>query len=181
MTQKNLEETQIDSRTVYQGRLLHVKEDRVRLPDGGESGREYILHPGAVAVVPLLDNGCLVMERQFRYPLGRVFLEIPAGKIDPGEDPLVCGQRELEEETGHRAARWDLLGTLHPCIGYSNEFIPIYLARDLSEFSHQRDHDEFLELLEVPFDEALRMACDGRITDGKTLAGLFWAEKFLAA
>ncbi len=179
MADSDLREDELSSRCVYQGRLLHVKEDRVRLPNGQESGREYIVHPGAVAMVPLLDNGDVLLLRQFRYPLRRDFFEIPAGKIDSGEALEACGRRELLEETGYRAERWRLLTTIHPCIGYSDEMIAIYLAQDLILEGHQRDADEFLELCPLPLAEALNWVRDGRISDSKTMTGLFWAEKAL--
>jgi ADP-ribose pyrophosphatase len=177
MAADDLSETQISSRSVYRGGLLHVKEDRVELPDGRQATREYIVHPGAVAVIPLLDNGEVVMERQFRYPLRCDLYEIPAGKLDPGETPLLCGQRELLEETGYVASKWRFVATIHPCIGYSDESISLYLAEGLSLGPHQRDGDEFLETFTLPLAEALEWVRIGRITDVKTVIGLFWAEK----
>lgn len=174
-----LTETELSTETVFHGHLLHVKRDRVQLPSGHATGREYIVHPGAVLVIPLLDNGHLVFERQFRYPLRRSFLELPAGKIDPQEDPLVTGQRELREETGYTARDWQYLATLHPCIGYSDERILIYLARGLQAGAHARDDDESLELLEMSLPDALEAMRQGEITDGKTMIALFWAEKIL--
>jgi ADP-ribose pyrophosphatase len=179
MSKDALTETQLTSQTVYHGNLLHVRRDTVRLPNGGETGREYIVHPGAVLVVPVLDDGRLVFERQFRYPLGRAFIELPAGKIDPNEDTLVTGQRELLEETGYTASEWRYLAALHPCIGYSNEIIHIYLATDLQEGEHRRDHDESLEIFTMTMDEAMEALRRGEITDGKTMIALFWAEKHL--
>lgn len=174
---EDLTETQLSSRSVYQGGLLHVKEDRVALPDGRQAMREYIVHPGAVAVIPLLENGEVVLERQFRYPLHRDLYELPAGKIDPGEYPLICGQRELLEETGYVAQTWRFVMTMHPCIGYSNEKIHLYLAEGLSAGSHRRDGDEFLEVFHMPLAAALDWVRTGHITDVKTVIGLFWAEK----
>lgn len=168
-----LVETVLYSESVFQGVLLDVHRDRVRLPDGAEATREYIRHPGAVVVVALLPGGRLLFERQFRYPLRRAFFELPAGKIDPGEDILACAQRELREETGYAAARWDYVGVMHPCIGYSDERIEIFLARELTEVGHARDEEEFLEVLDFDVDEAERAVHDGRITDGKTIAALF--------
>lgn len=177
MAADDLTETQLSSRSVYCGSLLHVKEDRVALPDGRQATREYIVHPGAVVVVPLLDNGDVIMERQFRYPLRRDLYELPAGKLDPGEDPLSCGQRELLEETGYIAAKWRFLATIHPCIGYSDESMSLYLAEDLTPGEHKRDGDEFLEIFTLSLVEALDWVRCGRITDVKTVIGLFWAEK----
>jgi ADP-ribose pyrophosphatase len=176
----HLEESEIESTQVYRGKLLDVRQDRVRLPDGQESRREYVIHQGAVVIIPLLDNGDLIFERQFRYPLRRAFLELPAGKIEPGEDILETARRELLEETGHVAAEWRHLGVMHPCIGYSNERIEIYAARGLQQQSGQQlDHGEFLDLLTFSLDAALQAVRDGHITDGKTLVALLWAEKLV--
>jgi ADP-ribose pyrophosphatase len=177
MAVDDLTETQLSSHTVYHGGLLHVNEDRVKLPDGRQATREYIVHPGAVAVIPLLDGGHVVLERQFRYPLHRDLYELPAGKLDPGENPLVCGQRELLEETGYVASKWRFVATIHPCIGYSDESISLYLAEGLSPGQHRRDGDEFLEIFHLPLAEALEWVRIGRITDVKTVVGLFWLEK----
>lgn len=176
----DLSETEISSETVFRGSLLHVKHDRVRLPNGAETGREYIVHPGAVLVVPVLDNGNLVFERQFRYPLRKTFIELPAGKIDPDEDILVTGQRELLEETGYTASDWRYLAALHPCIGYSDEVIHIFLASGLQAGEHRRDHDEALEVFELSLADAMDALRRGEISDGKTMIALFWAEKHLA-
>lgn len=176
----DLTETELSSETVFKGRLMHVKCDRVRLPDGKESTREYIVHPGAVVVIPVFDNGDLLLERQHRYPLRRDFIELPAGKIDAGEDDLSCAKRELEEETGYTAAEWREVTTIYPCIGYSDERLAFYLARGLTEGKHGRDHDEFLEILRVPFGEAMDWVRNGKICETKTAIGLFWLEKMTA-
>jgi ADP-ribose pyrophosphatase len=175
-----LTETELSSETVFHGGLLHVKRDTVLLPNGSESGREYIVHPGAVLVVPVLDSGNLVFERQFRYPLRKSFIELPAGKIDPCEDPLETGKRELLEETGYTAGEWCYLTALHPCIGYSDEIIHIYLATGLQPGVHRRENDESLEVFELSLTEAMEAMRRGEITDGKTMIALFWAEKHLA-
>ena len=179
----HLRETEIDSQQAFRGRLLEVRLDRVRLPNGAESTREYVTHQGAVVVIPVLDNGELIFERQFRYPLRRSFIELPAGKIDPGEDILSTGQRELLEETGYTARDWRYLGVMHPGIGYSNERIEIFLARGLvaEAGGQQLDHNEFLDLFTLSLDEALQAVRDGAITDSKTITALFWAEKVLRA
>ena len=175
-----LHEIQLESTQVYRGKLLDVRHDRIKLPDGNESAREYVMHPGAVLILPLLDNGELIFERQFRYPLGRAFLELPAGKIEPGEDILNTATRELLEETGHSASEWRYLGVMHPCIGYSNERIEIFLARGLQrESGQQLDHGEFLDVLNLSLDDALLAIRHGEITDGKTITALFWAEKVI--
>jgi ADP-ribose pyrophosphatase len=174
----DLTEHTLDSETVYQGRLLHARKDRVRLPDDSESTREYLLHPGAAVVLPFFDNGDILLERQHRYPLRRDFLELPAGKFDPGETELACAQRELTEETGYVAQEWRLLHTQYPCIGYSDERLVYFLARGLKHEGDNLDHDEFLEVIRLPFDEAIAMVRDGRINDGKTVMGLLWWSQF---
>ena len=175
----DLTEHPISSETIASGGMLTVKRDQVRLPNGATSQREYVLHPGAVVVVPILPNGNVILERQFRYPLHQVFIELPAGKIDAGEPILTTGQRELLEETGYTATEWVKLGHQHPCIGYSNEVIHIYLAQGLIEGTHQRDEDESLEVFELPFAECVAMILRGEITDGKTIVALYMAEKYL--
>ncbi|MES2500006.1 MAG: NUDIX hydrolase [Pseudomonadota bacterium] len=175
----DLTEYTISSETIASGGMLTVKRDFVRLPNGHTSQREYVVHPGAVVVVPLLPNGHIILERQFRYPLHQVFIELPAGKIDAGEEILITGQRELLEETGYSANDWVKLGHQHPCIGYSNEVIHIYLARGLSAGAHQRDADESLEVFKASFSDCMQMIQAGEITDGKTIVALFFAEKYL--
>ena len=176
-------EKPLSSRTAYRGRLLVVKEDEVRLPNGGQARREYVQHQGAVVVIPLLDPDTVLLEHQFRYPLHRHFLELPAGKIDPGEDVLVTAQRELLEETGYTAEEWRYVGLVHPCVGYSNERIEIFLAEGLQkhEAGQSLDHEEFLDVLTMSLDEAIEAVRTGDITDAKTVACLFWAEKILRA
>lgn len=176
----HLVESLVSSEDVFSGSLLKVKVDRVRLPDGEESVREHIAHPGAVTVIAVLDNGKLLLERQYRHPLKQVFLELPAGKIDHGEPILDTARRELREETGYKAKSWRHLGVVHPCIGYSNEHIEIFLAHGLSYVGHERDQEEFLEVVELSLADALLAVRDGEITDGKTIAGLFWAEKIFS-
>jgi ADP-ribose pyrophosphatase len=173
---KDLEEKRLGGEVVYSGRLLQVHRDRVRLPDGAESVREYIRHPGAVAIVALFDDGRVLLERQFRYPHARTFIEIPAGKLEPGEDHLETGKRELLEETGYVAKAWRKLGHIHNAIGYSDELIEIWLARGLEMREQALAEGEFLEVFSLPLAEAQAMARDGRITDVKTIAGLLWME-----
>jgi ADP-ribose pyrophosphatase len=172
--EKDLTEHFVAGREVYQGCFLNVRSDRVRLPDGSETEREYILHPGAVAIVALLDDGRIVLERQHRYPHRRDFVEVPAGKREPGEPGLETARRELLEETGYVAARWRRLGAVHNAIAYSNEEIEIYLAEGLERREPRLEQGEFLEVLAVPLAEALAMARDGRITDAKTVCALFF-------
>ncbi len=177
MPSTDLTEHPIDSVQVLDGRLLKVFRDRVRLPNGQESSREYIRHPGAAVIIPMFENGDILLERQHRYPLHRDFLELPAGKFDPHETDLACAQRELIEETGYAAGQWDYLTTLYPCIGYSDERLVFYLARDLNEVGAALDEDEFLEILRVPMTEALTMIRDGRISEAKTVMGLLWLQQ----
>jgi len=174
----HLVESEIASETVFKGVLLEVRKDRVLLPNGKESAREYIVHPGAVVVLAFLDNGNLLFERQFRYPLRRVFLELPAGKIDPGEPILDTARRELLEETGYVAASWEHLGVMHPCIGYSDERIEIFAARELHLAGEkQLDHNEFLDVIEISPEEAKAAVFRGEISDAKTIAALYWLER----
>jgi ADP-ribose pyrophosphatase len=177
---EHLSEETLGSEDVFRGRLLHIRSDRVRLPNGKESVREVVMHPGAVMVIAVLDNGKLLFERQYRHPLGRVFLELPAGKIDAGEHILDTARRELREETGYKAKAWRHLGTMHPCIGYSDERIEIFFASGLSYIGHERDHEEFLEVIELSLADALAAVRDGEISDGKTVTGLLWAEKIFS-
>jgi ADP-ribose pyrophosphatase len=156
-----------------------VHRDVVRLPDGSQGAREYIRHPGAVAIVPLFDDGAVLLERQFRYPHAREFIELPAGKLEPGEPHLDTAKRELLEETGHVAAEWTRLGVIHTAIAYTDEAIELYLARKLTQAQRKLDDGEFLELLTVPFDETLQMIQEGRITDAKSVAGLLWVDRWL--
>ena len=175
----DLVEHLISTETIASGTMLTVKRDLVRLPNGNTSHREYVIHPGAVVIVPILPNGNIVLEKQFRYALRQVFIELPAGKIDLNEEVLHTGQRELLEETGYTANQWVRLGQQHPCIGYSNEVIHIYLASDLIAGSHQRDDDETLEVFDLSFADCFTMIRNGEITDGKTIVALFLAEKHL--
>ncbi|MDR0576921.1 MAG: NUDIX hydrolase [Candidatus Accumulibacter sp.] len=176
--ENHLVETTIESSRVFKGRLLDVRLDRVRLPDASETTREYVRHQGAVVVIPVLDGGKLVFERQFRYPIGRVMIEFPAGKIDPGELAENAAKRELLEETGFVAGQWRRLGVLHPCVGYSDERIEIFLARELERRGGQNlDQGEFIDLMELTPEEAAAAVRDGEITDAKTIGALFWAEK----
>lgn len=159
--------------------LLEVHRDRVRLPDGAEAAREYIRHPGAVAIVALFEDGSILLERQFRYPHRRDFIEVPAGKVDPGEAHLVTAKRELLEETGYAAAEWTRLGVIHTAIAYTDEAIELFLAKTLTKGESKLDAGEFLETFIVPFEEAIGMIRDGKITDAKTVTALLWVEKWV--
>jgi ADP-ribose pyrophosphatase len=170
-------ETMVSSRTAYEGKLLTLKEDRVSLPDGGTAMREYVLHQGASMVLPLFSDGSVLLERQFRYPLRRHFLELPAGKIDLGEDALTTAQRELLEETGYTAADWRHLITLYPCVGYSNERVELFIARGLKHEGHPGEDGEFIECVQLGLDEALELVTTGEINEPKTIVGLLWADK----
>jgi ADP-ribose pyrophosphatase len=160
--------------------FLELRRDDVRLPDGSRATREYVVHPGAVAIVPLLDDGRLVLERQFRYPVGQVLLEFPAGKIDPGEDTLACARRELLEETGYHARHWARAGVVHNAAAYSTEGIEIWFARGLRPGTQRLDAGEFLELCLVSEAELEARAASGGLTDVKTLIGLLWLQKWRA-
>ena len=175
---KDLTEHFVSGEQVFDGKLLKVRRDIVRLPDGSQATREYIRHPGAVAIVALFDDGRVLLERQYRYPQGREFIEIPAGKLEPNEPRLETAKRELAEETGYTAGQWTRLGVLHTAIAYTDEAIELYLARNLTQGKASPDAGEFLETLVVPFDEAIAMVRDGRITDVKTVAALLWVDRF---
>jgi len=175
----DLKETRLESAVMYEGDFIQVRKDNVRLPDGEVSTREYITHPGAVAVLAQLDNGKLVMERQYRYAPQQEFIELPAGKIDHGEDTLLTAQRELLEETGYVASEWIHLTTAWPCIGYADERMEYYLARGLTHQGRNLDDGEFLEVFELSLPEAIEWIRLGKINESKTIVGLFWLEKYL--
>ncbi|RZL65571.1 MAG: NUDIX hydrolase [Variovorax sp.] len=180
MAEQHLKEEGTGSELLFQGNFLHARRDTVRLPDGHSATREYIVHPGAVVVVPLLDDGRVVLERQYRYPVAQVMTEFPAGKLDAGEDPLRCGQRELLEETGYTAAEWAYAGKMHLAVAYSTEIIHIFFARGLSLGDRQLDHGEFLDVFAATPDQLARWCQDGTVTDAKTLTCTLWLQNVLS-
>jgi len=177
---ESLRETRIDGQPVYQGHFLDVRRDSIRLPDGATATREYIVHPGAVMIVPILDDGRLVIERQWRYPLDRAMLEFPAGKLEVGENPWHCAIRELSEETGYSASEWARAGILHNAIAYSSEGIEIWFARGLVAGERHLDAGEFLEVRSASAEELDTLCGQGDITDAKTLVGLLWLQRWRA-
>jgi len=180
MDDAHLKEESIASESLFEGNFLHAKRDTVRLPDGQTATREYVIHPGAVVVVPLLDDGRLVLERQYRYPVGQVMTEFPAGKLDAGEAPLVCGQRELLEETGYTAREWAYAGLMHLAVGYSTEIIHIFFARGLTLGDRQLDHGEFVDVFTATPQELFDGCRDGRVTDAKTHSCVMWLQNVLS-
>ena len=173
-------EATVASEELLHGKFLRVYRDTVRLPDGSHVTREYVKHPGAVVVIPLLDDGRVVLERQYRYPVGQVMIEFPAGKLDAGEDPLVCGQRELLEETGYTAREWARAGAMHLAIAYSDEVIHIYFARGLTLGQRRLDEGEFLDVFTATPAELLDWSRTGALTDAKTLTCLAWLQNVLS-
>lgn len=175
-----LGEKKIHSLELFKGKFLHAYRDDVRLPNGACATREYVVHPGAVMVIPLLEDGNgqlhVVLERQFRYPVGQVMIEFPAGKLDVGESCFDCARRELREETGYTAAQWAHAGVLHPVIAYSTEFIDIWFARGLQAGQRQLDEGEFLEVFTATLSQLLDWCRDGLVTDGKTLTAALWLQ-----
>jgi len=177
----HLKETTLDSRLAYDGLFLKVFSDDVQLPNQKLANREFIKHPGAVAIVPLFEDNSVLMERQFRYPLHRAILEIPAGKLEFGEDPLLCAKRELKEETGYEAKEWIFLGKIHPVISYSTEFIDIYLAKGLVQGQAKLDDEEFLDIFRATIPEISELIKTGSITDVKTIISHYWLKDYLSA
>ena len=174
---RHLVEQMLTTECVFQGKLLHVRRDQVRLPDGATAIREYIVHPGAVLVLPVLPDGRFIVVRQFRYPMNRVFIEFPAGKLDPPESPLETGKRELLEAAGYTAKRWTRLGTVHTVLSYSTEAIEMFLAEDLTHVGANLDAGEFLDVITLSHDDMLAALDRGEITDVKTVAMLMFLER----
>jgi ADP-ribose pyrophosphatase len=174
---EHLAEKKISGEGVYDGIFLKMKHDIVSLPDGQHAVREYLEHPGAVAILAVLDDGRVLLERQYRYPIAQAVIEIPAGKLNTGEDPLLCAQRELQEETGYTAKHWSKIRRIHPVISYSTEFIDIYLAEGLSPGPARLDEEEFLDVFASPLEELLNWVETGKITDVKTIISTYWLER----
>lgn len=176
----DLIEKKLSSEDIFDGALLHVKRDTVKLPNGNEATREWIRHPGASSVIPVLPDGRIVLVRQYRYPIGKVTLEVPAGKLDaPDEDPLYCATRELSEETGYQAEHIEKLTTIATTVGFSNEYIHLYVAEGLMPGKQHPDEDEFINVVKVPLDEAVQMVLDGRIYDAKSATSILLVERRL--
>jgi ADP-ribose pyrophosphatase len=176
----HLKESKVDGDVAYDGHFLKIQRDTVRLPDGKTSTREFVKHPGAVVVLALFDDGSILLERQFRYPLDQVFIEFPAGKIDPDEESLTCAKRELQEETGYTASEWQFVCTIHNAIAYSDEHLDIFLAKGLTAGANKLDDGEFLETFKATLPEMLEWVRQGKITDVKTVIGAFWLEKIMS-
>lgn len=180
MPHSHLTETTVDSTEIFSGNFLRARRDTVRLPDGAQATREFIIHPGAVMIIAQLDDGQLVLERQYRYPVKSVMIEFPAGKLDAGETSLACAQRELIEETGYRASRWARAGVLHPVISYSTEFIDIWFAQGLTPGERKLDEGELLDVFTATPVELLAWCGNGQVTDAKTLTGALWLQNVLS-
>ena len=174
----HLREERISGEDIYGGIFLKMKRDKIALPNGEEAVREYLTHPGAVAVVAILDDGRVLLERQYRYPIAKACIEIPAGKLEIGEDHLLCAKRELEEETGYMAKKWSYIRRIHPVISYSTELIDIYLAEDLVPGKSHLDDEEFLDVFAAPLEQLISWVEDGEITDVKTTISAYWLDRY---
>ena len=179
MTEKDMREERISGEEIFEGRVVHLVRDTVRLPDGQTATREVILHPGGVGILPLMEDGTVLMVQQFRYPGHSVLTEIPAGKLEYGEDPLTCGKGELSEEVGASAANWVFLGNIYPTPAYDSEIIRIYLATGLSFGKQHLDEGEFLNVVRVPLAELVDQVMDGKIFDAKTQIAILKTARLL--
>lgn len=174
----HLLEKRISGEDIYGGIFLKMKRDKISLPNGEEAVREYLTHPGAVAIVAILDDGRVLLERQYRYPIAKACIEIPAGKLEIGEDHLLCAKRELEEETGYTAKKWSYIRRIHPVISYSTELIDIYFAEDLIPGKSHLDDEEFLDVFAAPLEQLIGWVEDGEITDVKTTISAYWLDRY---
>ena len=172
-----LKESMITTEVVYKGDFLDVRRDEVLLPNGETGTREWINHPGAVVIIPILPNGEIALIKQFRYAAESEFIELPAGKLDKGEEPKACALRELEEEIGYKAGKMEFIANIHPAIGFANEIMSIYLAENLEKTNYNRDKDEFIELIPTNMEEALNLVWENKITDVKSIIGLLWLKR----
>ena len=175
----NLKENKISSEIIYQGSLLDVRRDQVRLPNGNTSSREWIKHPGAVCIIPQLPDNRIALIRQYRYPVQKEMIELPAGKLEENEYPEICAKRELEEEIGYQTEKLTFLTHIHPAIGFADEVMGLYLAQNMVKTISKQDEDEFLELIPTDLNKAVQMVWNGEITDVKTIIGILWAERLL--
>ncbi len=174
-----LKETRLSTEKIYKGSLLDVRRDEVSLPNGKTSMREWINHPGAACIIPVLPDGKIALIKQYRYPVQAEMIELPAGKLDKGETPEECAGRELQEEIGYSAGKLTFVCNIHPAIGFANEKMWIYLAEDLTKTTENTDHDEFVELMPTILEDAVNLVWKGTITDVKTIIGLLWAERLM--
>ena len=175
-----LKESRISSSQVYEGSFLDVRKDIVELPDGNRSTREWIKHPGAACIIPVMSDGKLALIKQYRYPVQSIMIELPAGKRDTEESPEACAIRELEEEIGYSAGKLTFVTKIHPAIGFANEQMWIFLAEQLIQSQKNTDHDEFVELMPTSINQAVELVWNGAITDVKTIIGILWAERLLS-
>ncbi len=178
---EHLLEHQLESQLIYQGKFFNLYKDIVQLPNDKSSSREYITHPGAVVVAPILEDNRIVFVKQYRYPIKKISLELPAGKLDPGESEEISARRELLEETGYSAEKLIFISEFYPCVGYSDERMHLYIAKDMTHIEQSTDHDEFIDPVILNYEEALQMVVEGEIFDQKTMLSLFLIKKHLGS
>tara|TARA_Y100000748_G_scaffold276841_1_gene253477 strand:+ start:192 stop:728 length:537 start_codon:yes stop_codon:yes gene_type:complete len=176
---KDLKEKTRTSRCVFKGSFLDVRKDEVILPDGRTGSREWVNHPGAICCIPVLENGKIGLIQQYRYSVRKHMIELPAGKLDIGEEPKDCAKRELEEEIGYKANNLRLLTVMYPAVGFANERMYLFMAKELKKTKLNLDQDEFIQFVPKKLEDAIQMIWDGHINDAKTIIGLLWAEKIL--